>query len=265
MDDDPILLSREGAIAVLTLNKPSRLNALGLAMREALFDPLIELGADDACRAIALTGAGGDFTAGGDISEMRPRISEMRPREIVAGPMSVALSTRIFGALVTSPKPVIAAIEGKAFGCSVSFAAASDYAVAANDAQFSCAFVKVGLMADFGAIWSLARRVGQRKAMELCAFAEAFDAEAAMQMQLVNRLCEPGVALRVALAAAEKFAANPPIAMTLLKSELITGADSLDQAIATEMNDLPVLMKTEDFAEVTSAFREKRKLNFTGR
>jgi enoyl-CoA hydratase/carnithine racemase len=258
MDDDPILLSREGAIAVLTLNNPGRLNAVGLAMREALFDRLIELGADDTCRAIVLTGAGGNFTAGGDISEMRPR-------EIVEGRMRVELSTRIFRALVTSPKPVIAAIEGKAFGCGVSFAAASDYAIAATNAQFSCAFVKVGLMADFGAIWSLARRVGHRKAMELCAFAEPFDAQAAIQMQLVNVVCAPGQALAAALEAAAKFAANPPVAMALLKSALNTGADSLEQAIATEMDYLPLLMKTEDFAEATLAFREKRKPKFTGR
>jgi enoyl-CoA hydratase/carnithine racemase len=258
MDEAPILLSREGAIAVLTLNNPARLNAVGLAMREALFDALTALGADDACRAIVLTGAGGNFTAGGDISEMRPR-------EIIEGRMRVELSTRIFRAMVTSPKPVIAAIEGMAFGCGVSFAAASDYAIAARDTRFSCAFVKVGLMADFGAIWSLARRVGHRKAMELCAFAEPFGAEAAMQMQLVNRLCEPGQALGAALEAAEKFAASPPVAMALLKSALNTGADSLEQAIATEMDYLPLLMKTEDFAEATLAFREKRKPRFTGR
>jgi enoyl-CoA hydratase/carnithine racemase len=258
VSDDPVLLHREGAIAVLTLNNPARLNAVGLAMREALFDHLIALGADDACRAIVLTGAEGNFCAGGDISEMRPRA-------IIEGRMRVELSTRIFRALVTSPKPVVCAIEGKAFGCGVSFAAASDYAVATKDAKFSCAFVKVGLMADFGAIWSLARRVGHRKAMELCAFAEPFDVEAALRMQLVNAVCDPGKALPAALEAAEKFAANPPLAMALLKSALNTGADSLDQAIATELDYLPMLMATHDFAEATLAFREKRTPKFTGR
>jgi enoyl-CoA hydratase/carnithine racemase len=256
--DAPVLSRREGAIAVLTLNSPARLNAVSLAMREALFDRLIELGADETCRAIVLSGAEGNFTAGGDISEMRPRA-------IVEGRMRVELSTRIFRALVTSPKPVIAAIEGKAFGCGVSFAAASDYAVAASDAKFSCAFVKVGLMADFGAIWSLARRVGSRKAMELCAFAEPFDAPAAHALQLINEVSAPGEALAKALEAAQKFAANPPVAMTLLKSALNSGADSLDQAIATELDYIPLLMNTQDFAEATAAFREKRRPTFTGR
>lgn len=257
-DDAPVLLSREGSIAVLTLNNPARLNAVNLAMRHALFDALIALGADETCRAIVLTGAEGNFTAGGDISEMQPRA-------IVEGRMRVELSTRIFRTLVTSPKPVISAIEGRAFGCGVSFAAASDYAVAASDATFSCAFVKVGLMADFGAIWSLARRVGSRKAMELCAFAEPFDARTAHELQLLNAISPPGEALAKALAAAEKFAANPPVAMTLLKAALNSGADSLDQAIATELDYIPVLMSTQDFAEATAAFREKRKPRFTGR
>jgi enoyl-CoA hydratase/carnithine racemase len=254
----PVLVSREGAIAVLTLNNPTRLNAVNLAMRQALFDALIVLGADETCRAIVLAGAAGNFTAGGDISEMRPRA-------IIEGRMRVELSTRIFRALVTSPKPVIAAIEGKAFGCGISFAAASDYAVAASDAKFSCAFVKVGLMADFGAIWSLARRVGSRKAMELCAFAEPFSAQKAHDLQLLNEISAPGEALAKALEAAEKFAANPPAAMTLLKAALNSGADSLDQAIATELDYIPMLMSTDDFAEATAAFREKRKPKFTGR
>jgi enoyl-CoA hydratase/carnithine racemase len=255
---DIVLHRREGSIGVLTLNNPARFNAVSLAMRLALFDRLVELNADDSCRAIVLTGAGGNFCSGGDISEMAQR-------PIIEGRMRVELSTRIFRMLATGPKPVICAIEGKALGCGVSFAAASDYAVAASDASFGCAFIKVGLIPDFGAIWSLARRVGHRKAMELSAFAEPFDTQAALDMQLLNRICEPGKALDTAMDAAEKFARNPPLAMALLKSALNTGNDSLDQAIATELSTLPVLTNSEDFAEATRAFMEKRKPIFTGR
>jgi enoyl-CoA hydratase/carnithine racemase len=258
VDEDIVQVRREGSIAIVTLNNPEKINAYNMAMRTGLFDRLVELNSDNDCRAIVLTGAGGNFCAGGDISEMAPR-------PIIEGRMRVELSTRIFRLLVTGPKPVICAVEGKAFGCGVSFTAASDYAVAASDAQFSCAFIKVGLMPDVGAIWSLARRVGHRKAMELSAFAEPFGAREALDMQLVNRLCEPGQALESALEAAEKFARNAPVAMTLLKAALNNGSDSIEQAIATEMDYLPVLMGTEDFAEATRAFQEKRKPRFTGR
>ena len=84
-------------------------------------------------------------------------------------------------------------------GAGVSFVAASDYAVAASDARFGCAWIKVGLMPDVGGIWSIPRKVGHRKAMELCALGDTFDANEALRLQLVNKLCEPGRALEEAL------------------------------------------------------------------
>lgn len=248
----------EGSIAVMTLNNPKRMNAVSMAMRAMLYERLLEIEANDACRAIVLTGAGGNLCAGGDISEMQHR-------ELIEARMRLDLPTRIFKLLVNGPKPYVCAVEGNAAGCGVSFVAASDYAVAAADAKFSCAFVKVGLMPDYGGIWSIARRVGHRKAMELCAFAETLDAQQALEMQLINRICEPGQALTAALEIAARFAKNPPVAMALLKSALNTGNDTVDQAVATEVNYQSMLMHTEDFAEATRAFMEKRKPSFTGR
>ena len=146
------------------------MNAFSLAMRTA------DVGAAArtrvrrrACRAIVLTGAGGNLCAGGDITEM-----EQRP--VLQGRMRMELAVRIFRLLVTGPKPFICAVEGNAAGCGVSFAAASDYCVAASDAKFKIAFIKVGLIPDVGGLWSIPRRIGHRKAMELAAFAEPFDA-----------------------------------------------------------------------------------------
>src|SRR5262249_26592171 len=121
-DGDIVEVRTEGNIAVMTLNNPRRQNAVSMAMRNAMYTRLLELEANEACRAIVLTGAGGNFCAGGDISEMEPR-------EIVEGRMRVEFATRIFKLLVSGPKPVISAVEGNAFGCGVSFVAASDYAV----------------------------------------------------------------------------------------------------------------------------------------
>ena len=256
--DDLVQLRYEGAVAVITLNNPKRMNAAGLAMREAMLERLLEVNSNDACRALVLTGAGGNFCSGGDVSEMQRR-------EVIAGRMRMELTTRIFKLLVTGPKPVISAVEGVAFGCGVSFTAASDYAVAATDARFSCAFIKVGILPDFGGLWSIPRKIGQRKAWEMCAFADVYSADQALEMQLINRTCEPGKALEAALEAAAKLARNPPVALALLRSALNTGADTVDQAIATEINYQATLMHTEDFGEAARAFMEKRKPNFTGR
>jgi enoyl-CoA hydratase/carnithine racemase len=226
-------------------------------MRETMYARLLEIENNDECRAIVLTGAGGNLCAGGDISEMKQRT-------VLEGRLRADLPTRIFKLLVTGPKPLIVAVEGNCMGAGVSFVAASDYAVAASDAKFGCAFIRVGLMPDVGAIWSLPRKIGHRKAMELCALAEHFDAPEALRLDLVNKVCEPGKALQEAIEVAQRFAKNPPVAMALMKAALNIGNDSLDQAINTEVNSASVLMHTEDFAEAARAFMEKRPPVFTG-
>lgn len=256
--EEAVLVRREGAIAVMTLNNPRRLNSFGLAMRTQMWERLLEIESDESCRAIVLTGAGGNFCAGGDITEMAQR-------PILQGRMRMELATRIFRLLVTGPKPFLCAVEGNAAGCGVSFAAASDYCVAASDAKFKIAFIKVGLVPDCGGLWSIPRRIGHRKALELAAFAEPFDASEALRLQLINAVCEPGKALERALVAGEKFAANPPIAMCLLRNALNTAADTVDAACQTEMTFQSTLQNSEDFGEAAKAFLEKRPARFTGR
>lgn len=256
-EDELLEVRLEGDVAVMTLNNPQRLNALNWAMRTAMYERLLELEANDTCRAIVLTGAGGNFCAGGDISEM-----ERRP--VSVGRARADVAVRIFRKLVGGPKPFICAVEGHAAGAGVSFVAASDYAVAASNARFSCAFIKVGLIPDFGALWSLPRKVGHRKAMELCALAEAFDAQSALGMQLINRVCAPGRALTEALEIAGRFAQAPALAMALLRSALNTGGETVEAAGATEVSFQSVLQDTGDFAEAVRAFTEKRRPRFTG-
>jgi enoyl-CoA hydratase/carnithine racemase len=256
--DDLVLVRREGAIAVMMLNNPRRMNAFSAVMRQQMFDRLLELEFDDSCRAIVLTGAGGNFCAGGDISEM-----EQRP--MLRGRMRMELAVRIFRLLATGPKPFLCAVEGNAAGCGVSFAAASDYCVAASDAKFKVAFMKFGLIPDVGGLWSIPRRVGHRKAMELAAFAEGIDAAEALRIQLINATCAPGQAVEQALVVAEKFAANPPLAMALLRAALNAEADTVDAVCQTEITYQAALQNSQDFGEAAKAFLEKRPPKFTGR
>ena len=229
VQEDRVLVRREGSIAVMTLNYPRRMNAFGIAMREQMWDRLLELESDEEVSGNRADGRG------------RQPLRRRRHHGDGAAPgaawarMRMELTTRIFRLLVTGPKPFICAVEGNAAGCGVSFVAASDYCVAASDAKFKIAFIKVGLIPDVGGLWSIPRKIGHRKAMELAAFAEPFGAEDALRMQLINEVCEPGKALERALIAAEKFAANPPLANALLRAAFNTEADTVDDACQAEI------------------------------
>ena len=257
-DQQLVLSQRDGEIAILTLNNPARRNALSLRMREVLYQHVLALEHDETVGAIVLTGAGGQFCAGGDLSEMHQR-------PMLEARLRMELPTRIFKLLVTGPKPFLVAAEGNVAGVGLSLLAASDYAVAASDAHLSCAFIKVGLAPDAGGLWSIPRRVGRRKALELCALGEPFDAAEALSIGMINAVSPPGEALAQAILVARKFARQPPVAMALLRSALSVGADTLDQAINTEIGIQGALMNTADFGEAASAFMQKRAPVFEGR
>lgn len=256
--DDVVLLDREGDIAVLTLNYPSRRNAFSLKMRQCLHEKLYQLAyCDESCRAIVLTGADGAFCAGGDISEMQDRtVLEFRERNL--------LPLNIFKLLACGPKPVIAAVEGVAMGAGVALAAACDYVVNAASARYACSFVKVGLLPDCGLYWSLAQRVGGGKARELMMTAREFSGEEAYRIGFANQVVPAGEALSVGLQIARRYADMPPLAMAHLKAALSAGSGNLDQAIDTEVNLQPLLRRSQDHQEAVQAFMEKRTPVFVG-
>ncbi|CAN7476717.1 enoyl-CoA hydratase/isomerase family protein [Variovorax sp. LjRoot290] len=256
--DDMVPLAREGAVAVLTLNFPARRNAYCLQMRTQLRERLEAAMADAEVRAIVLTGAGGHFCAGGDISEMEARtLLENRERW--------QLVSALIRLIALGPKPVVAAVEGSAMGAGLSIASLADHVVAARDAKFGAAFVKVGLMPDMGALWSLQHRVGRAKAREILGLARVFDGAEAHRIGLANELAESGGALPQALAVAHEYAALPPVANALLKNALAQGVDSLDAAIRSEVEFQAAAMASADHAEAVRAFLEKRAPRFEGR
>jgi len=254
---DMVPLARDGAVAVLTLSFPARRNAYCLQMRTQLRERLEAAMADAEVRAIVLTGAGGHFCAGGDISEMEARtLLENRERWNL-----VAALIRL---IALGPKPVVAAVEGAAMGAGLSIASLADHVVAALDAKFGAAFVKVGLMPDMGALWSLQHRVGRAKAREILGLARVFDGAEAGRIGLANDVVESGRVMTAALAVAQEYAQLPPVAVALLKSALAQGADSLDAAIRSEVEFQAVAMDTRDHAEAVRAFLDKRAPRFEG-
>lgn len=253
----PVLLSREGEIAIVTLNEPERRNALSLAMREMLGEVLDEAMAGDA-RAIVLTGAAGHFCSGGDIKSFDPGapLVDIRDR--------LGRLHRVARLLLAGRKPVIAAVDGYAFGAGVSLALACDHVVAATDSRFCASFNRVALMADLALLYTLPARVGMGKARELLMLGEIVEAEEALAIRLVDRLAEPGRVLQTAIERAKLFAAAPPVALAITKAALARTPAPLEAILQMEVDGQSALFGTADHAEGRAAFLEKRQPRFQG-
>ena len=254
---EPVLLSREGEIAIVTLNEPERRNALSLAMREALFEALDHVMAGDA-RAVVVNGAGGNFCSGGDIKSFDPLAPLVDVRD------RIGRLHRVVRLLLTGRKPVVAAVDGYAFGAGVSLALACDHIVAAKDSRFCASFNRVALMADLGLLYTLPLRVGMGKARELLMLGEVIDATEALAIRLVDRLVEPGQVLAAAIERARLFAAAPPVALALTKAALARMPASLEAVLQMEVDGQSALFRTDDHAEGREAFLEKRQPRFKG-
>lgn len=257
---DIVQVEHRGEVAIVTMNYPERRNAFSLKMRLALLEVFHQLlHEDQRSRAIVLTGAGGHFCAGGDLSEMTsvsPSLLEMRER--------ISIGVRLFRLLFTGDKPVVAAVEGNCMGAGVSLAAACDLAVGSATTKLSCAFVKVGLLPDTGVLWTLPQKIGAGKARELMLSGATFDGTEAGRLGLFNQVVAPGDALEAAVARAERLAQLPPVTLALLKAALVRGSDSIEAAWRREVDLNPLIRQTKDHQEAVTAFMEKRRPNFSG-
>lgn len=259
-DVDPVrrvAIHADGSVWVLTLDDPKRHNALDVPARHQLLAALEQAVTDPACRALVLTGAGGTFCSGGDLSTMPVD-------DRAAARTRLDALTHIVRLLVRGPKPVVAAVEGVAYGAGLSLAAACDHVVAAADARFCCSFGRVGLIADSGLLWTLPQRVGRGRAAELLLFGDPLPATRAIQIGLVDHLVEPGNALSVAIERARRLAEAAPLAIRATKAALGRWPYSLEDALALEASTQADLYESDDFSEGRAAFFGKRPPSFTG-
>lgn len=254
----PVLVERRDRITVLTLNEPRRRNPLSLPMRESLHDAVSAALADDAIRAIVITGAEGTFCAGGDIASMDGLTA-------AGGRTRLHRVHRLVRLLVTGEKPVIAAVEGHAVGAGLGLAAACDVVVTAEDAQFASAFNKVGLMPDLGSLYTVPLRVGTGWARRLFMLGARIDGRKAEAIGLADVATPSGKALEEAIAVAERLATGAPLAHGMTKALLARLPCSLDEFLRAEADAQAILFTTEDFAEGRKAFAEKRPPVFQGR
>ncbi|MCQ4162036.1 enoyl-CoA hydratase-related protein [Roseomonas sp. GC11] len=246
---------RDGAVLVLEMDYPSRRNALAPALRREMLRVMEEAEADASVRAVVITGAGGIFCSGGDLSSMEVE-SALQGRE------RLRPAHQLIRLLVAGSKPVVAAVEGWAAGAGLSLACACDSIVAAEDARFMAAFGKVGLMGDLGLPFTLPQRVGPARARQILLYGEPLDAVEAQRIGLVDRLAPPGQALAVALDRARILADQAPAAIALTKQIL---AEGLDRALEQERHYQTLLFLSADHEEGKAAFFGKRPPAFAGR
>ena len=257
---EPGLFTRtEGAVRILVNSNPAAKNAIVPALYDALPAALEEAARDPAIGAIVLVGDGGFFCAGGDLRQLATRRSlaphERRER--------IERLHALVRALRACPKPVIAAVEGGAVGAGLSLALACDMVVAADDAFFSMAYVKVGLSPDGGATAFLARCLSRQLLTELCLLGERLPAGRLHALGAVNRLAAPGQALTEALALAARVAAGPARANGRIKALCENaGAASLAEQLDLEAALMVQSQGDDEAQEGIAAFFDKRAPDF---
>jgi len=250
-----VLITRDGPVATLTLNRPDRYNALTTGLRGELRAALDELAGDDAVRAVVLTGAGRAFCSGQDLKEF----GEVADVEQAI----IDQYNPIIERLTTMEKPVIAAINGPCAGAGLGFALACDLRVMAAGAFLSCAFVSIGLVPDSGTSWFLARMVGYERALELALTGRRVGADEARALGLVLDVVPDAEIAAGAATLAGRLAAGPTPATGLTKTLLRESLDApLTTLLAQEARLQVGALASADHREGVQAFLEKRPAAF---
>jgi 2-(1,2-epoxy-1,2-dihydrophenyl)acetyl-CoA isomerase len=260
-----LLESVKDGVAVLTLNRPDRLNAMSGSMLDALLEALPRLAEDPAVGVVVLTGAGRGFCAGGDVKAMAEG-REFGGTTLEEKAQALRSRMEVSRWLHEMPKITIAMVRGAAAGAGLSLALACDLRVASDTARFATAFARVGYSGDFGGSWYLTQLVGSAKARELYYTADIVDAQAAQALGIVNRVVPDGRLEDETMTLAARLARGPRVAYQYMKrnfnaAESGTLKDSLD----LEAWHHTRCGMTEDHREAARAFVDKREPVFKGR
>lgn len=262
--NDIVLSSVAGPVAVLTLNRPHRLNAIDFATIDRLHALLDGIEADPAVRAVILTGAGDRaFSAGADIHEFAGPVS--------AGPETalrefVRRGQRFTSRLESFPKPIIAAVNGLAFGGGCEVTEAVPLAIASERAQFAKSEIRLGFPPPYGGTQRLPRLIGRKRALAMLLTGDRIGAEEAKDCGLVNAVVPHDRLMEAAFELAGRIAAHSPLAVAACLASTTRGINlSIDEGLAVEAGQFARMAATSDIREGITAFLEKREPRFEGR
>lgn len=257
--NEVLLLEREGPVATLIMNRPQTKNALDPELLSALAVALEQVAADASIRAVVLTGAGGAFCSGADLSGAQQDLRD----GVELGPR-IAQFHALIRAIVLAPQPFIAAVAGPAVGFGADLALACDLRVFAKTAYLQEKFVAIGLMPDGGGSFWLPRLVGVGRALEFLLLGTRIDAPLAERLGLCNRVVDDERAEASALG--RTLAAGPPLALAAIKRAVRDSAEGgIEAALAREKAGQSALLASHDFGEGIAAWSQKRPPNFEGR
>ena len=257
MNFENVLVEKDGAVVVVTLNRPQALNALSYALVKDLSLAMQELDQDDEVRVIIVTGGEKVFAAGADIKEMADR-----------GPFDERIQERLTyrDKINKITKPVIAAVSGFALGGGCELAMSCDIIIASETARFGQPEVNLGIIPGSGGTQRLTHLLGKHRAMELVLTADAISATEAERLGLVNRIFPVELFLEEAKNIARKIAAKPVLAIKAAKEAVLKAANTpLDEGLDYERKSFYLLFASEDRSEGMRAFLEKRKPDFKGK
>jgi len=255
---ETLIVETRDHVGLIRLHRPEALNALNKQLMDELSDALAKFEADDAIRAMVLTGSDKAFAAGADIKEMREKtFVEAYREDFITANWEAAAKTR---------KPLIAAVSGYALGGGCELAMMCDFIYASDTAKFGQPEISIGIMPGAGGSQRLARFVGKSKAMEMCLTGRFMGAEEAERVGLVSRVFPVDELVKEALAAAARIAEMPPIAVLAVKEAVnVAFETTLSEGVRFERRMFHALFGTEDQKEGMEAFVEKRKAQFKGR
>lgn len=260
MTDSPLQIEDRGAVRIVTIHRPERLNALNSATIQALHAAADAAADDDRVRVLVLTGAGPKaFVAGADIAEMAD-LSPSQARDFALR------GQRMMRRLETLPKPVIAMVNGFALGGGLELAMSCHLRIAADSARVGQPEINLGLIPGFGGTQRLLRLAGRAATLELCLAGAPLDAARALQLGIVNRVVPAAELEAQTLALANQLAEAAPLALRGILDCINTGGEcGIEEGLAFEAAQFGLAFSTDDMREGTSAFLAKRKPSFQGR
>jgi len=254
-----ILRENRDGVLIITLNRPASMNSLSRELLAALNKLVTEISVDKSIRVVVITGAGEKaFCSGADLKER----ATMTPLEVK---QYIQMIRNTFTMVENLPQPVIAAVNGFAFGGGTELALASDIRIAAPNATMGLTETSLGIIPGAGGTQRLVRLIGKGKAKEMVFTAHRAKAEEALTVGLINQIASEGGLIDAAMAMAEKIKKNAPIALEMAKYAINYGSEvDLGTGLAIESNCYAVTIPTKDRIEGLTAFREKRAPVYTG-